>query len=230
MDASTSRLDASIEAMKEYFPEFSLSGLPIGTGPVAVWKGRVQPIRSTEHLEELLDDIYHERPVIMQASGIIEHSPSCVADHCHHLWMERVSNPFVEFKLEVRYGGGETHPTAFVRDPIVPYFKRRKHHFNDGALCAYPAWYDAWRWDRDTVVQFMAHAMEWLVKWTAWEQADVWLGPEKDHDCGLLLREIHPEQQCHCRSGKKYGLCHRPEDEAYAIRNVEAIMRPFLRS
>lgn len=227
MDMASTRLEASIQAMKEYFPQFSLSGLPIGTGPTAVWKGWVQPLRSIERLEEVLDDIFHERPVVMKAGGIIEHHSNCAAEHCRHEWMEKVLNPFVEYKLEVRYGGGKTHPSAYVRDPVVPYFKRQKHHYNDGSLCAYPAWLDIWQSDRDTVVQFMAHAVEWLVKWTIWEQVGVWLGAEKDHDQGHLLREIHPEQQCHCRSGRKYGLCCRSKDEAYAIRSIEGIMRPF---
>lgn len=219
------RLEASIEAMREYFPAFSLSGSPIGTGPVAVWKGRVQPLRSDERLEEILDDLYHERPVMMRAGGVIAHRPDCAATHCHHDWMDRVSDPFVEYKLEVQYGGGEAHPTAFVREPVVPLFKREKHHYRDGSLCAYPAWLDMWRWDRDTVVGFMIHAVEWLVKWTVWEQSGVWLGPEKGHDRGLLLREIRPEQQCHCRSGKAYGLCHRVEDESYVRRSIEEIIR-----
>jgi hypothetical protein len=224
MCADTSRLEASVEAMREYFPEFSLSGSPIGTGPVAVWKGKVQPLRGAENPEEILDDIYHGRPVVMHAGGVIAHRTDCAVEHCRHDWMDRVTNPFIEYKIEVRYGGGEAHPTAFVRDPAVPFFKRKKHHYLDGSLCAYPAWFDVWRWDRDTVVEFMAHAAEWLVKWTVWEQADVWLGPEKGHDPSLLLREIRPEQQCHCRSGKPYGICHRPGDEAYFMRGVEEML------
>lgn len=222
MGAETSRLEASIEAMREYFPEFSLSGSPLGTGPVAVWKGKVRPLCITEYLEEILDDIYHGRPVMMRAGGVISHRPDCTADHCRHEWMERVIDPFVEYKLEVRYGGHESHPTAFVRDPVVPFFKREKHHYRDGSLCAYPAWYDMWRWDRDTVLGFMTHVVEWLVKWTVWSQADIWLGPEKGHDPSLLLREISPEKQCHCRSGKPYGMCHRPEDESIFMRRFKA--------
>ena len=220
MSGSSSRLDASIEAMRVYFPEFSLSGLPLGTGPVAVWKGRVQPLQSAEHLEKVLDDIFHERPVLMRASGIIEHRPDCTATHCHHDWMERLSNPYVEYKLEVQYGGSKVHPKAFVRAPVVPLFKRRKHHLSDGSLCAYPPWKGIWQWERDTVVDFMSHAVEWLVKWMVWEQAGIWLGPEMMHDRGFLLREIRPEQECHCSSGRQYGLCHMQEDEAYVRRST----------
>jgi hypothetical protein len=230
MSADTSRLEASIEAMREYFPEFSLSGSPIGTGPVAVWKGWVQPLQSSEVLEKVLDDIHHERPVMMRAGGIVEHRSDCFTRHCHHDWMERVTNPFIKYKLEVQYGGGEAHPMAFVRAPVPLPSKERKHHFDNGSLCAYPAWQDVWRWDRDTVVGFMSHAVEWLVKWTVWEQADIWLGTEKGHTPGLLLREIHPDQQCHCRSGRKYGLCHRVADESSVMRSIEEIIQRRLRS
>src|SRR2546423_1926524 len=134
MDAATSRLEASIVAMREYFPEFSLSGSPIGTGPLAVWKGKVQPLRSAEHLEEILDDICHGRPVMMRAGGGIGHRPDCTIEHCRHGWMDRVTDPFVEYKLEVRYGGGEAHPTAYVRDPIMPLLQKQKQHFDHGSL------------------------------------------------------------------------------------------------
>lgn len=224
MIGTTSRLEASIESMGKYFPQFSLAGLPLGTGPTAVWKGWVQPIRSTDHLEEMLDDLFHQRPVVMKAGGIIEHDPNCTAEHCRHEWMENVSNPFVEYKLEVQYAGGDVHPSAYVRDPVVPSYKWWKHHYDDGSLCAYPSWLDTWRSDRDTVVQFMLHVSEWLVKWTVWEQANVWLGPEQDHNPGVLLREIRPEQQCHCRSGKKYGLCCRSKDEAFVMRRIKEII------
>lgn len=217
IDERASRLDASIKAMAEYFPDFSLSGSPIGTGPEAVWKGTVQPIRGTENLIELLDDLYHERPVMMWAGGIIDHRPDCAAEHCRHEWMMKVSNPFADYKLEVRYGGGEAHPRAYVRHPVVPLLERRKHHFEDGALCAYPAWHDVWRWDRDTVVNFMSHVVEWLVKWMVWKQSRVWLGAEKGHAPSMLLREIRPDRQCHCNSGKQYGVCHRSIDQAALI-------------
>lgn len=230
MSGAHTRLDASIEGMKIYFPEFSLSGLPLGTGPVAVWKGSVQPLQSPVHLEEVLDDIYHERPVVMRASGVIDHRPDCVITHCHHEWMEKLSNPYVKYKLEVHYGGGEMHPKAYVREPVVPLYKRQKHHFNDGALCAYPPWQGIWQWERNTVVDFMSHVTEWLVKWTVWEQVGVWIGSEMGHDRGLLLREIRPDQDCHCGSGKPYQLCHRMEDESYVWRSLERMIyrRPQL--
>lgn len=151
---------------------------------------------------------------MMRAGGVVEHRPDCVAEHCHHDWMERVKAPYVKYKLEVQYGGGKMHPRAYVRDPVAPLFKRRKHHFNDGALCAYPPWSGVWQWQKDTVAHFMSHAVEWLMKWTIWMQAGVWLGPEMGHEPSFLLREIRPDQECHCGSGNQYGSCHKPEDMA----------------
>jgi hypothetical protein len=48
--------------MKLSYPQFSLAGAPIGTGPVPIWKGWVQPIQNRESLEQLLDDVYHNCP------------------------------------------------------------------------------------------------------------------------------------------------------------------------
>lgn len=162
MEAGLSRLDASVNAMTEYFPGFSHSGLTIGTGPVEVWKGWVRPLQSSEHLEYIFDDIYHERAVVMRAGGRIDHRPECTAAHCHHDWMDKIVTPFTEFKLEVHYGGSATHPTAYVRDPIVPLLRRDKHHLANGAMCPYPAWLGVWHWQKHTVAEFMAHATEWL--------------------------------------------------------------------
>jgi hypothetical protein len=80
--------------MREHFPEFSLSGLPLGTGLVAVWKGKVRPVRSAEYLGDLLDDIFHGRPVMMLAGGVVEHHQECAARHCNHGWMEKVLSLF----------------------------------------------------------------------------------------------------------------------------------------
>ena len=225
MSAGTSRLQASNEAMRVYFPDFALSGLPLGTGPSAVWKGRVRPLTEPDDLQEVLDDIYHGRPVMMRAGGVIKHRPDCTAEHCYHGWMDEVSTPFPEYKLEVQYGGGESHPRAYVRDPVVPFLKREKHHYKDGALCAYPPWLGVWQWDRHTVADFMSHTAEWLVKWTVWERAGVWLGPEMGHDLGLLLSQIRPEQGCHCGSGQQYQHCHRAENAAQARRGFDAALR-----
>jgi hypothetical protein len=222
MSASFPRLEASIHEMKRFYPSFSLSGSPIGTGPVAVWKGWVQPIQSAANLEHLLDDIYYDRPVYVDEGGEVRHLPGCTASHSHHEWMERLSNPYAVYKLEIQYGGSKAHPRAYVRVPSLPRW-RWKHIFRDGEICAYPSWEDVWSWETDTVVNYMDHALVWLIKSTVWLQARVWIGAEFGHEPLFLLEAIRPTQECWCGIGEQYGNCHRPSDYAKHLHNIENI-------
>jgi hypothetical protein len=206
------RLEASIRAMQDYFPDFSLSIQMIGSGNIAVWKGKVQPIQSLEGLNELLDDIHCERPIHVMPGGEVRHHPTCTITHAHHDWMDKLKNPCLSFELEVRYNGGRRHPKAFIRAPVLPQHKW-KHLFTDGSICPYAPWENIWRWDLNTVGDYMGHALAWLIKWIVWDQADIWIGPEKSHDRNFLLQNIGRNQKCWCGSGEKYKRCHLAQDE-----------------
>jgi hypothetical protein len=211
MTDDSSRLAASIEGMQAYYPALHLSIVKTEAGKLAIWRGRVQPIRTAERLEELLDDIYHERPFYILTGGEVLHHPSCRASHTSRLG-RKMTNPHAVYELEIRYSGGSRHPKAYVREPILSE-KKRKHIFGDGSICPYAPWRQVWRWEYHTVVDYMAHALGWLIKWTVWDQADIWIGPEINHDPRWLLRTIGPNKPCWCGSGKKYKKCHRPTDE-----------------
>jgi len=206
------RLDASIEGMQAYYPAFSLLVVETKEGRQGIWAGRVQPIRTIDGLEELLDDIHHERPLYILPGGEVLHHPACSASHTHHGWAEKLTNPHAVYELEVRYGGGRRHPKTYVRDPVLME-KKKRHTFGDGSICPYAPWQQVWLWDEQTVVDYMAHALGWLIKWTVWDQAGVWIGPEIDHESRFLLRTIGPNQPCWCGSGNKYKKCHRKDDE-----------------
>lgn len=206
------RLEASIDGMRSYYPAFSFSVVESATQSQGIWTGKVQPIRTTDKLEELLDDIHHERPFYILPDGDVLHHPRCVASHTHHGWAERLANPHIVYELEVRYGGGMQHPRAYVLAPVFPKEKRR-HMFGDGSICPYAPWQQIWRWEEHTVVDYMAHALSWLIKWTVWEQSSIWIGSEMSHDPRSLLRAIGPNKPCWCGSGKKYKKCHRSTDE-----------------
>jgi SEC-C motif len=208
-----SRLEASIEGMRDYYPTFSLSIVETGAGRQTVWTGRVQPIGTMDSLEELLDDIHHERPYYILPGGEVLHHPACTASHAQHGWSERLTNPHTVYELEVRYGGGRRHPRAYVRDPPPPE-KNLPHTFSDGSICPYAPWHQVWLWDEHTVVNYMGHILGWLIKRTVWEQVGIWIGPEVSHDARFLLRSIGPNKQCWCGSGTKYKKCHRRSDEA----------------
>jgi hypothetical protein len=206
------RLDASIRAMQNFFPEFSLLLAPAGTGRMAVWKGRAQPIQTTEKLAELLDDIHHERPVYILSGGEVRHHSDCTAPHEHHDWAGKLDDLRIKFELEVKYDGGRRHPKAFVRNPPLPPCETL-HLFSDGSICPYAPWESVWLWERDTVVDYLGHALIWLIKWTVWRQTGIWIGLEIGHERDFLLRSIGRNQECWCGSGVKYKRCHRERDQ-----------------
>ncbi|HYX72866.1 MAG TPA: SEC-C domain-containing protein [Nitrososphaera sp.] len=215
VDASP-RLKASIEGMRDYYPAFSLKVVPTEIGEVAIWKGRVRPIQTTDGLEQLLDDIHHERPFYILPGGEVLHHPKCVEIHVNHKWAEKLTNPQAVYELEIRYSGGQRHPRAFMRDPVLPE-RKRPHTFGDGAICPYAPWQQVWWWEDHTVVDYMGHALGWLIKWTVWSQTEIWIGPEMRHDPRFLLRSVGPNKQCWCGSGKKYKKCCRVHDETKTI-------------
>lgn len=202
--------------MRDYYPAFSLSIVEKEAEKHAVWTGKVQPIRTTDSLEELLDDIHHERRYYILPGGEVLHHPECMASHEQHDWAKHLTNPHPVFELEVRYGGGKRHPRAYVRDTVLPE-KNVPHTFGDGAICPYAPWHQAWLWEEHTVVDFMGHILGWLIKRTVWDQIGIWIGPEVSHDSRYLLRTIGPNKQCWCGSGEKYKKCHRGSDEADAL-------------
>lgn len=221
---SSSRFEASILAMEKYFPNFSLNISNNSSGPEARWRGAVQPIQTTNHLEELLDDIAVERLFYIQQGGIVFHHPNCKESHQNHNWSEKITNPGITFDLEVNYGGGMNHPKAFVLSPLIP-SRKRKHMNFDGSICAYAPWRDAWNWKRDTVVDFMGLVLGWLIKWIVWDQTEIWIGEEVSHNTLYLLQAIRPDKQCWCSSGKMYKRCHQKSDELNARSLVRRLRR-----
>ena len=106
----------------------------------------------------------------------------------------------------------ESHPKVFVRSPVLQPHKAR-HLFRDGSICPFAPWENVWLWSRDTVVDYMGHAVVWLIKWIVWDQTGVWIGPEMSHAPGFLLKTIQRNQQCWCGSGLKYKKCHLAQDQ-----------------
>jgi hypothetical protein len=209
---SFSRLEASIEKMRDYCPAFFLSVSTKDTRQEAIWTGRVQPLRTRDGLEELLDDIDHERPYYVVPGGEVLHHPRCTSSHAQHPWIDSLKRPFAVYELQISYSGGAQHPAAHVRDPPTPELKRW-HMFGDGTICPYAPCLEVWRWKEHTVVDYLGHVLGWLIKWMVRDQAGVWIGPEINHEPTFLLRNIGRSNECWCGSGKKYKRCHRPYDE-----------------
>jgi hypothetical protein len=212
--------------MEDYYPRFSVELANTTAGRMAIWTGEVQPIQTEELLWELLDDLDHDRPVYLPGGGRVIHHPHCfVWKHARPVWFKRVTNPYVTYRLKIKYLGGPQHPRGYVTSPILLPFKNGrfhwKHNLEDGAMCVYAPHQNVWNWEQHTVVDFMSHALLWLVKWTVWDQADVWLGAEAPHDPYSLVRTIKPEDPCRCGMGKEYGKCHREQDLAFIKEHPE---------
>lgn len=228
MNHSTPRLETSIEEMKEFYPQFSLSGAPIGTGPVAVWKGSVQPVQTCSNVVELLDDISCDRPVEIFPGGRVAHVTDCGARHEERKWMEEITNPCMSFNLEVRYAGDSVHPRAYVVTPALPRSAWR-HIFGDGAVCPFAPCQQVWSWTLHSVADYMDHVLVWIVKSIVWLQARTWIGKEVSHEKEYLLRTINPKDQCWCGSGSKYRSCHRSKDQRELLDSFAVIQLEYRR-
>ena len=144
--------------------------------------------------------------------GEVLHHPECTAHHKSHDWIDKLTRPYGIFDLKISYSGGKQHPTAYVIEPEIPEDKRW-HMFGNGAVCPYAPWLEIWKWQEHTVVDYLGHALGWLIKWMVRDQAGIWIGPEMSHESAFLLRNISRNDQCWCGSGKKYKKCHRERDE-----------------
>ena len=212
--------------MDDYYSSFALEVVDLPKGRMAIWTGEVQPLRTDELLFELLDDIDNDRPVYLPGGGLVIHHPHCLVwKHARREWMRKITEPFITYRLRVKYSGGPAHPRAYVVKPFLWPFKNGqfnwKHNLEDGAICGYAPHQNVWDSKQHTVVHFMSHALIWLVRWTVWDQAGVWLGAEEPHDFYHLLRAIKPEDPCHCASGKNYGDCHRQQHLEYVREHPE---------
>jgi len=212
---ASSRLQASIEAMQEFFPNFVVHTGEIESKPIAIWKGRVQPIQSLEGMLELLDDIHNGRPVQIFAGGEVRHHNACCAKHQSHEWFEELSDLHLSFDLSVKYEGDAAHPKTIVNNLVIPPHGAN-HMYGEKFICAYAPWEGVWKWQRDTVADYMGHILTWLIKWTVWCQAKIWIGPEISHSPSFLLRRIGRNQECRCGSGVKYKKCCLQEDQEKA--------------
>lgn len=206
------RLDASIQAMAQGYSQFHFQIEAGPSGDVGTWRGSVQPIKRIEELDELLDDLAHDRDVYCIGDEI-RHLQFCRAPHCRHEWMGRVGDLQTPFDLEIHYDGGPALPRCYVVSPWIPIPKRR-HMWNDGAICAFLASDRVWMWHNDTVATFVPHALIWLVKWSVFDRTGSWVGAEYESDPRFHFTEIRPKDLCWCGSGAQYRKCHRKGDMA----------------
>jgi hypothetical protein len=206
----TPRLTKSVGDMAVFCPDLVYRPDALTEG--GWWTGELRPLRSVENLLELLDDIHHHHPIYTAWRGELRHVAKCKYDHHRHDWMGRVRAEEVlrPFLMRVYYGGGHGHPRCWV-DGVNA--QNAQHLWDDGSLCPFMASEDAWVWTHHTVADFIGHLSVWLVSWMLWQQAGIWLVGEHASTPGYHLDKIRPNEQCWCRSGKKYRKCHMQTDQ-----------------
>jgi hypothetical protein len=226
------RLRRSAEAMAAEYPGFVFRREHLSSGSlIGVWEGEVQPVKALAELDEILDDLHHER-LVRVVGGEIVHHPECAARHCRHRWLDRLVYWRIRFHVKVAYDGTKADPRCWVLSPPVNVFGRQKHVWRDGSICPFLSSTD-WDADRDDVAEFMGHAIVWLLKWTLWDQTGVWIGREHQADPEYHLNTVRPHDPCWCRSAVPYTLCHLDRDRQvveYRRRVIATVLRQSRRN
>jgi hypothetical protein len=207
--AVRARLADSRDAMQE-FSSFSYEEIPGQRGPVGVWAGKVRPLRLTDGVRLLLDDLAHDRAIFCRGTEL-HHLDTCAANHCGHGWPPDPAQLAQEFELKIMWAGNEMLPRAFISSPFIPHDKKM-HMWNDGAVCAFLASDRVWTWHTDTVATFLPHVLIWVVKWMVFDQTGIWIGAEHGNTPQYHLEHVHPKAPCWCGKGPQYRKCHRPAD------------------
>jgi hypothetical protein len=175
-----------------------------------VWKGWLQPIRSTDELDALLDDLDNDRPVEIVRGELYElrHDRECRIVHAEHRLTSKIKEPIRLFRVLVEDFGDKRVPQARVLEPPIPADERR-HNIGPDGICGFAPWKYPWNPDGSPIVGFVDHSLLWLFKQTVYSQSKHWLGSETPHTTEFLLKTIKPTEPCYCGSGKNYADCHR---------------------
>lgn len=201
-------LRQSQEAMAKDWPEFEFKLLRYGSIIVGSWRGWVQPIRRTDGLFELLDDLSHDRDVYLVGEELC-HLPQCGADHCRHEWMDKIADLRKPFELEIWQDMSQGPPRCWVLSPVI---LTTKHMWWDWSICDSLA-SEVWLLGKQTVVSVIPDYLIWLVKWMVYDQTGEWIGTEHNNTPEYHLKIVDPSTPCWCRSGESYRKCHREKDK-----------------
>ena len=175
-----------------------------------IWEGWLQPVRSTNELDALLDDLDNNRPVDIVRGERYElrHDRDCKVIHVVHRLRSEIKRPIRLFRVRVEDFGDTRLPQARVLEPRIPTNERRHNIGRDG-ICGFAPWKHPWNPNVSQIVDFVDHSLIWLFKQTVYSESKYWLGSETPHSTEFLLKTIKPTEPCYCGSGKNYADCHR---------------------
>jgi SEC-C motif len=200
--------------MAAFCPDLIYTQEPEGGGS---WFGPITPIKSTERLLDLLDDIHHNNAIYMASGAELRHLHACGKTHCKHPWMEEIRPEDLArtFDALITYSGGRDDPRCWIMGLD---FTNGRHMWNDGSICPFLSSSTTWDWMVDTVADFAGHVSVFLVSWMTFQRTGIWIVGEHRNTGTYHVSTIRPNDLCWCRSGKKYRKCHMQQDQALAWR------------
>lgn len=224
-------------AIRAHYPHFVNVG-PFINAPES-WLGKIRPFAecSAAELPSLLDDLRAGAPIHMR-EGHLLHDPDCERKHQRFGFLEGLGNVSGEtFTVRLVVWPPPTHPKVMSIFPEISarIFPNHPHLFRHGfvgiapeipniipdALCTYRPGDGDWAWARSDLVLSLDFASIFLAKHVVWERTGgnrdgFWIGPHASHHPRDLVRELNPEGECRCGSGRNYEACCRPFDVARA--------------
>lgn len=216
-----------IESMRRAYP--SLRVVSSEDADSLIWKGWLQPIRSTNEIDALLDDLDNDRPVDIVRGELYElrHDRECQVIHAEHRLTSKIKEPIRLFRIRVEDFGDARLPRSRVLEPPIPTDERR-HNLGSDGICAFAPWEHPWDPDVSQTAEFVDHSLIWLFKQTVYSQSRHWLGSETPHSTGFLIKTIQRTEQCYCGSGRNYANCHRPVNVRQLCSNAWMFFEPWL--
>lgn len=197
---------------------------------IRTWRGSIVPFApdaSPEEIVKIVIDLDEDRPVRVLANGTLAHFEDCGGRHRVRPELRSERRLGGSFAIEIAYRVPPGHP--IVRS-LRPRITREAfpggpppHLLNNlEALCIlFPA--DRfWTWERHGAREYANYTAIWLAKHLAWVEARergipvevAWPGAFVGHEPWEVAALIGPKDPCRCGSGRAYGTCCRPRDQA----------------
>lgn len=192
--------------MRQAYPSLRLVSKP--DDHELIWEGILQPTRVNDELDAILDDLEHDRAVLIVGGELneIRHHPACNIQHGDHRLSRFIAFPTREFTVRVTDGGDGSLPQTVILKPSIPE-TLHKHFLRDG-VCAFAPW----RYSRDEgIVSFVDHSLIWLFKWNVFSQTEPheWIGSETPHEPKYLLANVKAMDLCWCGAAETFQHCCR---------------------
>lgn len=215
-----------VDRLPQYFQDRERCG-PV----VRTWRGMIQPFgeaNDASEVEHILADLAADRIVYVTCEGLLRHDPDCHGDHGLHEDLRPGRRLDDQYRVEIAYRTPPGHPIVRSLQPeitkkVFPDATDQPPHLLQplDALCILFPPNREWSWEVHTAREYVDFTSIWLAKHTLWMEMRErlgpgrgrWIGSAVSHDPAEVLRVVRPQDPCPCGSARRYGVCHREEDQ-----------------